>query len=64
MHGAVRKRERGRFLDLFVGWNAASVAAGGRAAWTVSVLLAVDPLVQSIEQEVAAENAKREKHGN
>jgi hypothetical protein len=62
MHGALRKRERARFPDLFAGWDAASVQAGGRAARSISVLFTVDPPVQGIEQEVAAKNAKREKY--
>jgi hypothetical protein len=62
MHGALRKREYARFFDLLIGWDAAPVAVGGQAAWAISVLLAVNPLVQGIEQEVAAKNTKREKH--
>jgi hypothetical protein len=64
MHGALRKREHARFFDLFAGWDAASLAVGGRAAWSISVLLTVDPLVQGIEQEVTAKIAKRQKHRN
>ena len=41
----------------------ALLATCGVAAGVVSVLLAVDPLEQDIEQEVTAENAKREEHG-
>jgi hypothetical protein len=62
MHGALGKREHTRLFELFAGWDAACLAVG--AAWTVSVPLAVDPLVQVIVQEVTAKNAKREKHGN
>jgi len=58
MHGALRKRERARFPDLFAGWDAASV----QAERSISVLFTVDPPVQGIEQEVAAKNAKREKY--
>jgi hypothetical protein len=64
MHGALRKREYARFFDLFGGWDGASLAVGGRAARTISVLLTVNPLVQGIKQKVAAKNTKREKQRN
>jgi hypothetical protein len=47
----------------FFGESAAFLAAGGRAAAMVSVLLAVDPLEQDVEQEVTAKNANRQKYG-
>jgi hypothetical protein len=62
MHGALRKWENARFFDLFAGWDAAPVLAGGCAAWSISVLLTVYPLVKGIEQEVTAKNAKRQEH--
>jgi hypothetical protein len=64
MYGALGKREHTRLFELFAGWDAASVALGGRAAWTISVLFTVNPLVQGIEQEVTAKNTKSEKHRN
>jgi hypothetical protein len=42
-----------------VGKDGAFLAACGQAARTVSALLAVDPLKEDIQQEVASENANR-----
>jgi hypothetical protein len=61
---ALRKGENARLFDLFGGEGLAFFPAGGHAAGMVSTLFTVDPLEQDVEQEVAAENAKREEHGN
>ena len=47
-------------FDLLDGESAAFFAASGRAAGVVSVLHAVDPLEQDIEQKVTARNTKRQ----
>ncbi len=44
-------------IGLF-GRKGAAFLAGGDAAGVVSVLFAVDPLEQDVEQEVTAKNAK------
>ncbi len=59
----MRKAENARLFDLFAGDGAAFFAAGDDTAGAVSVLFAVDPLKQDIQQKVTAKNAKRQKHG-
>ena len=49
-------------MGLF-GGNGAAFLAGGDAAGVLSVLFAVDPLEEDVEQEITAENAEREEHG-
>jgi len=58
----LRKREYARLSDFLVGEGAAFLAAGGHAAGVFSVLFAVYPLKQNIEQEVTSEDAKRQKY--
>jgi hypothetical protein len=58
----LRKREYARLSDFLVGEGAVFLAAGGHAAGVFSVLFAVYPLEQDIEQEVTSEDAKRQKH--
>jgi hypothetical protein len=53
----LRKREYARLADFFGGEGGASRAAG-----VFSVLFAVYPLEQDIEQEVTSEDAKRQKY--
>ena len=48
-------------IGLFNGVGVAFLACGD-VAGVLSVLFAVDPLEQDVEQEVTAENAKREEH--
>jgi hypothetical protein len=62
MYGALRKRENAWLSGFLGGEGAASLAACGRAAGVISVLLAVYPLKQGIEKEVTSKNAKRQKH--
>ena len=47
---------------LFGGEGAAFFACGD-AAGVLSIFFAVDPLEEGVEQEITAENAKREEHG-
>jgi hypothetical protein len=61
MHRVLRKRDYAGLSDFF-GEGAAFLAAGGHAASMFSVLLAVDPLKQDVQQKVTAKNAKRQKH--
>jgi hypothetical protein len=61
MHRVLRKRDYAGLSDFF-GDGAAFLAAGGHAASMFSVLLAVDPLKQDVQQKVTAENTKREEH--
>jgi len=63
VHGAFRKRKYARHFGLLAGEGAALFTACGWAAGMVSVLFAVDPLEQDVEQEVTSENAKREEYG-
>jgi hypothetical protein len=59
--GTVRTQMRNaQVFDLLDGESAAFFPGGGRAAGVVSVLLAVDPLEQDMEQKVTARNAKRQ----
>jgi hypothetical protein len=58
----LRKRECARLAGFFGGEGAASLAACGGAACVFSVLFAVDPLKQDVEQKVTAKNTKRQKH--
>ena len=44
------------------GGGGAAFLAGGDAAGVLSVLFAVDPLEEGVEQEVTAKNGEREKH--
>jgi len=62
MDRAFRKRENASFSYLFAGEAAAPLTACGYAAGVISVLLAVCPLKQDIEQEVTSKNAKCQKH--
>jgi hypothetical protein len=62
MHGALRKREYANLVDFIGGESAAFFPACGRAAGVFSVLLAVCPLKQDVEQKVTSKNAKRQKH--
>ncbi len=62
MHRVLRKREYARLADFFGGKGGAFLAAGGHTAGVFSVLFAVYPLKQNIEQEVTSEDAKRQKH--
>jgi hypothetical protein len=64
LHGALAKREYAGFLDTFAGEGSAVLTVCGYATDVFSVLFAVDPLKEHVEQEVAAKNAKRQKHGN
>src|SRR5260370_25980689 len=59
---ALREGENARPFDLFAGESAAFFAARGRSAGVISVLFAVDPLGQDIEQENTTQKAKREKN--
>jgi hypothetical protein len=56
---ALRKREHARLFGLLAGDGLAFFPAGGGAAGMFSTLLTIYPLKQDVEQEVAAENAKR-----
>jgi len=55
------KQEYAMRIGLFNGVGVAFLACGD-VAGVLSVLFAVDPLEQDVEQEVTAENAKREEH--
>src|SRR6266478_4864744 len=58
VHGALRERENARLIGLLAG-DGTAFLAGGDAAGVLSVLFAVDPLEEDVEQEVTSENAKR-----
>ena len=57
----LRKRDHPGPYNLFGGGRAVFLAAFGDAAGVLSVLFAEDPLVEHVEQEIKAENAKRQK---
>jgi hypothetical protein len=61
---ARRKRENARLFDFFLGGGTAFFPACGHSAGMLSVLFAVDPLKQDVEQKVTAKNAKRQEHCN
>jgi hypothetical protein len=63
LHGGLGKREYAGF-NRFAGQGLAVLTACGYAAGVFAVFLAVDPLEQDVEQEVAAKNAKRQKYGD
>jgi hypothetical protein len=64
LHDALRKREYVGFFDTFAGEGLALLTAGGYATGVFSVLFAVDPLEEDVEQEVTAKNAKPQKNCN
>jgi len=61
-HGVLGKQEYARLLGLLAGEGEAFPGTGGDAAGMIFVFFAVDPLKEDVEQEVTAENAKREEH--
>ena len=58
---AFRERDDARVIGWF-GRKSEAFRAGGEAAGVLSVLFAVDPLEEAVEQEITAKNTKREKH--
>jgi hypothetical protein len=62
MDRVVREREYICLLDFNGGDGTGLLGGCGRAARDFSVLLAVDPLEEDIEQEVAAKDANRQKN--
>jgi hypothetical protein len=68
LDGVLGERDYAGFLAFFAREGLVSLAACGWAARMFSVLLAVDPLEEGVEQEVTAKNANAQKyserHGN
>ena len=64
LHGAFGKWEHAGLFNRFAGEGLAFLTTGGYATGVFSVLFAVDPLKEDVEQEVTAKNAKRQKHSD